>query len=54
VLLGAERQVVVLDSEQVATGFYGLRRRVRSIGLCVDEPERFLRCLERRIGEPGD
>jgi hypothetical protein len=54
VLLGAERQVVVLDSEQVATGFYGLRRRVRSIGLSVDEPERFLRCLERRIGEPGN
>ena len=54
VLLGAERQVVVLDSEEVATGFYGLRRRVRSIGLSVDEPERFLRCLERRIGEPGN
>ena len=54
VLLGAERQVVVLDSEQVATGFYGLRRRVRSIGLSVDEPERFLRCLEPRIGEPGN
>jgi hypothetical protein len=40
-----------LASGVVATGLYGMRRRVRSIGLSVDEPERFLRCLERRLGE---
>lgn len=53
VILGAERQVVELDSELVAVGFYGIRRRVRSIGLSVDEPERFLRCLEQRLEGPA-
>lgn len=52
VIFGAERQVVELDSELVATGFYGIRRRVRSIGLSVDEPERFIDCLESRLGTP--
>jgi hypothetical protein len=51
VILGAERQVVELDSEVVATGLYGIRRRIRSIGLSVDEPERFFCCLERRLGK---
>lgn len=46
------RVVVELNSELVATGFYGIRRTVRSIGLSVDEPERFLDCLARRLGEP--
>lgn len=54
VLLGAERQVVMLDSAQVATGFYGLRRRVRSIGLRVDEPDRFLSSLALRMRSPGN
>jgi hypothetical protein len=54
VILGAERQIVELDSELVATGFYGIRRRIRSIGLSVDEPERFLRILERRLETPED
>ncbi|MGH7566885.1 MAG: hypothetical protein ACREK2_08655 [Gemmatimonadota bacterium] len=52
VILGAERQVVELDSELVATGFYGIRRRVRSIGLSVDEPERFLAAVGLRLGPP--
>lgn len=54
VLLGVERQVVELDSDLVAIGLYGMRRRVRSIGLSVDDPERFLRCLERRLEKPGN
>jgi hypothetical protein len=52
VILGDERQVVELDCELEAVGFYGIRRRVRSIGLSVDEPERFLRSLEQRLEEP--
>ena len=52
VILGAERQVVELDSELVATGFYGIRRRVCTIGLSVDEPERFLAAIGRRLGPP--
>ena len=53
VILGDERQIVELDSERVAMGLYGIRKRVRSIGLAVDEPERFLRCLAERRGDPG-
>jgi len=52
VILGAERQVVELDSELVATGFYGIRRCVRSIGLSVDEPKRFLEGLRSRLDPP--
>ena len=50
VILGSERQVVELAAPIEATGFYGIRRRVRSIGLSVDEPGRFLESLERRLG----
>lgn len=53
VILGDERQVVELESERVAIGLYGIRRRVRSIGLSVDEPERFLRCLAGRRDDSG-
>ena len=53
VILGAERQIVELASELVAVGFYGIRRRVRSIGLSVDDPKRFLAAIESRIGKPG-
>jgi hypothetical protein len=45
VILGFERQVVELDAPLEATGFYGIRRCVRSIGLSVDDPGRFLAAL---------
>ena len=54
VILGGERQVVELDAPLEATGFYGIRRSVRSIGLSVDDPERFLEVLERRLEERPD
>ena len=54
VILGSERQVVELDAPLEATGFYGIRRRVRSIGLSVDEPLRFLEGLERRLVDRRD
>jgi hypothetical protein len=53
VLLGSERQLVELEAPLEATGFYGIRRRVRSIGLSVDEPERFLEALEGRLAAEG-
>ena len=49
VILGPERQIVELDTPLEATGFYGIRRRVRSIGLSVDEPALFLQALGRRL-----
>jgi hypothetical protein len=51
VILGAERQVVELDAPLEATGFYGIRRTVRSIGLSVDDPGRFLETLAVPTGE---
>lgn len=54
VILGDERQVVELDAPLEATGFYGIRRRVRSIGLSVDDPARFLEALESRLVERRD
>ena len=53
VILGSERQVVELDAPMEATGFYGIRRQVRTIGLSVDEPERFLAILEGRLPAGG-
>ncbi|HEY7473094.1 MAG TPA: hypothetical protein VIE68_12185 [Gemmatimonadota bacterium] len=53
VILGSERQIVELDGELPAVGFYGIRRRVRSIGLAVDEPGRFLAAVGSRIGPRG-
>lgn len=52
VILGPERQVVELDAPLEATGFYGIRRRIRSIGLAVDEPGKFQEALEGRLDRP--
>lgn len=49
VVLGAEEQVVELRRPVEAIGFYGIRRRVRSIGLSVEDAERFLTLLRSRI-----
>lgn len=51
VILGSERQVVELAAPIEAVGFYGIRRRVQSIGLAVDDPEPFLEALGRRLEE---
>lgn len=53
-ILGSERQIVELNAPVEAMGFYGIRRRIRSIGLSVDDPERFLEALERHLAGRAD